>query len=303
MEENDCSFISSRGIAKICNQKPTYFINNKKDYDFSTDVNYGDIIYVDFKILRFYIYQILHNLKNSIVLVCGDDDNDFPEDFLDLFDIIEYNDKILSFWCQNTSIETKKIKNIPIGLDYHSMRYDTNYLVHGQKNISPFIQEQQIINIKNNFKKLEYCKSLCIANFHLAMDMEKREKVRLNAYNILKNNSCVKFLERQSRIDYMNELNNYAFAICPSGNGRDTHRLWETLILNRIPIVNNNGLKVYEDLPIIIIDDWNIITEKWLENKHKEIINNIDSGIYNLEKLYLKYWKNLFNMFKNIKKL
>jgi len=294
--ENNCIFVSSRGLLKVCSQHPHYDSNNGMNYSININVEYGDTVYVDFKILRAYITQVLNGLKNPVVIVCGNDDNDFPDDFMDIVQVIENNKNILRFLCQNCTIETNKIKNIPIGLDYHSMSYDTPHLVHGQKHISPIIQEQQIIDIKNDFLPLEECKSKCIANFHLAMDMYKREKVRLPAYNKLKNNPCIKFLERQSRTDYMKELKDVAFAICPSGNGLDTHRLWETLILGRIPIVNKTNLKVYKDLPIVEVEDWGIINEEWLSIQHKNIIEKY--GSFNMEKIYLSYWKKLFLEFK-----
>lgn len=294
--ENDCTFVSSRGIAKICSQHPYYDSNNRMNYSINTNVEYGDTVYVDFKILRPYITQVLNQLQNPVVIVCGNDDNDFPDDFQDLVQVIENHENILRFWCQNCTIETKKIRNIPIGLDYHSMSYDTPHLVHGQKHISPTFQEQQILDIKNDFLFLKECKSVCVANFHLAMDMYKRERVRIPAYNKLKNNPCIKFLERQSRTDYMKELKDVAFAICPSGNGLDTHRLWETLVLGRIPIVNKTDLKVYNDLPIVEVEDWEVINEEWLKTQHKNIVEKY--GSFNMEKIYLSYWQRLFSEFK-----
>jgi hypothetical protein len=294
--ENECNFVSSRGLAKICSQHPHYDSSNGMNYSINTNVEYGETVYVDFKILRPYITQVLNQLQNPVVIVCGNDDNDFPDDFKDIVEVIENHKNILCFWCQNCTIETNKIKNIPIGLDYHSMSYDTPHLVHGQKHIPPTVQETQILEIKNDFLPLKDCKSLCIANFHLAMDMYKRERVRLPAYNKLKNNSCIKFLERQSRTDYMKELKEVAFAICPSGNGLDTHRLWETIVLGRIPIVNKTGLKVYKDLPILEVEDWEIINEEWLSYQHKNIVEKY--GNFNMEKVYLNYWKKLFSEFK-----
>ena len=35
----------------------------------------------------------------------------------------------------------------------------------------------------------------------------------------------------------MNEINNYKFVVCMYGNGIDTHRIYECLILNTVPII------------------------------------------------------------------
>jgi hypothetical protein len=252
-------------------------------------------------VLKIFINTLLDGFQNPIVIVSGSTDLEFPRDFLDIWYKIETSDKILNFFCQNCTIKTRKIQNIPIGLDYHCISYNTEWLSYGYKNISPVIQEKMIYDVKNSLLDLVDPKiqiNKCATNFHLAMDYERRSKVRIPAYNILKNNNCIEFLSRLPRYEYFKKLNDYAFTISPSGNGLDTHRTWESLILNRIPIVNDTGLQVYDDLPIIQIKDWTIISEEWLKTKYNEIIQKFNNNQFNLGKLYLKYWTNLFNQYK-----
>ena len=45
--------------------------------------------------------------------------------------------------------------------------------------------------------------------------------------------------------------------------------------------------KLYEELPILVIDDWTEITEEFLNRKYEEIT----SQQYNIEQLYMNYWK------------
>ena len=71
-------------------------------------------------------------------------------------------------------------------------------------------------------------------------------------------------------MDYMNYLKillSYKFAICPEGNGIDTHRFWECLYLKVIPIcLKNHVTKYYSKLfPILLLDDWNNIDENNLQ--------------------------------------
>ena len=87
------------------------------------------------------------------------------------------------------------------------------------------------------------------------------------------------------------ELSLYKFVLCPPGAGVDTHRLWESLYLNCIPIVERSTInKLYDDLPILVVNNWNDITENYLNIKYKEIENNKLNKIYNMEKITLKYW-------------
>jgi hypothetical protein len=307
MEENSCEFVSSRGLVKICDIHPDYNHHDGFTMDYLNkccDIPYGTTIYVHFDILRMFIKQILPYIRNYFVLVCGSTDLEFPRDFQDIFFDIEYSEKILNFWCQNCTVETRKIHSIPIGLDYHCMSFNTPHLSYGERDLKPVIQEQRTKEIIQSFKNIEETKAGCITNFHLATEYPKRERVRVPAYQRLKDNTSVKFLPKMNRYDYFKETNEYFFMISPSGNGLDTHRTWEALILNRVPIVNDTGLQVYDDLPIIQLqigangEGWEQINKEFLEEKKKEIICKLNEGKYNLDKLRLSYWEKLFNKHK-----
>jgi hypothetical protein len=63
--------------------------------------------------------------------------------------------------------------------------------------------------------------------------------------------------ERRAKKDYFKELALHRYCICPRGNGIDTHRIWEALYLNVIPIVIKAD---YTDalcgLPIVVLKSW-----------------------------------------------
>lgn len=56
--------------------------------------------------------------------------------------------------------------------------------------------------------------------------------------------------------EYFKELSKHRFAICPRGNGLDTHRLWECFYLNTIPIVLCADFIHLPNLPMIVLDCW-----------------------------------------------
>lgn len=63
--------------------------------------------------------------------------------------------------------------------------------------------------------------------------------------------------------DYLHYLNNYKFVLCPRGNGLDTHRFCEILLMGSVPIVERNGLAdLYEKFPCIILESFNDILPK-----------------------------------------
>ena len=67
------------------------------------------------------------------------------------------------------------------------------------------------------------------------------------------------------------------FVVCPEGNGADTHRIWESLLLNTIPVVVStpftDNLKK-NNIPCLYLEKWedlNDYTENDLINVYKEI--------------------------------
>ena len=85
------------------------------------------------------------------------------------------------------------------------------------------------------------------------------------------------------------------FVVCPHGNGYDTHRLWEALILGCIPIVRTSGLdKLYDGLPVLIVKEWSEITTTLLQ----DTIIEFNNKNFSLEKLTLKYWVNYIRQYK-----
>ena len=72
------------------------------------------------------------------------------------------------------------------------------------------------------------------------------------------------------------------YTIYPRGNGLDTHRIWECLYLDVIPIMlKRDTINIY-NLPIIYLNHWDELD-----------INNINTKFKNLKlsKITLDYYK------------
>ena len=117
-------------------------------------------------------------------------------------------------------------------------------------------------------------------------------KARLKPYTVLESKSFVTIEKGHNGVDFDNYLNNlyhHRFMICPEGNGMDTHRTWEALYMGTIPIEKRNlNNRFYEDLPICLVDDWEEITESFLE----KAFHRIKSTDWNLKKLEFNFWAN-----------
>lgn len=88
---------------------------------------------------------------------------------------------------------------------------------------------------------------------------------------------------------YMDNIYNHRFVICPRGNGIDTHRFWECLYMNSVPIVKkdiNNWF--YNDLPVLYVNNWEELNEELLI----DMWDIYKDGKYDKKKLTFEYWKN-----------
>jgi len=94
------------------------------------------------------------------------------------------------------------------------------------------------------------------------------------------------------------DFNNFAqkvwshkFVLCPEGNGMATHRPWESLYLNSYPIVRRRCFTeaFAKHLPMVLIDNWEEVTEDFLNTKYIEL----SGRDWNWELLKTGYWENL----------
>ena len=82
-------------------------------------------------------------------------------------------------------------------------------------------------------------------------------------------------------------MSKYAFVLSPFGNGMDCHRTWEALCLGCIPIVcAPNFTKLFEELPVLNVNDWREVTEELLAST----IIKFKNSTFNLDKLLLSNW-------------
>ena len=80
---------------------------------------------------------------------------------------------------------------------------------------------------------------------------------RIDIFHNLDLNNHVRYLRRVKHKDYMKTLSEYKLSICPEGNGVDTHRIWESLLVETLPVVNLILQKIFHQLvSLFIIDDW-----------------------------------------------
>lgn len=96
-----------------------------------------------------------------------------------------------------------------------------------------------------------------------------------------------------NRYDTWGAYTQHVFVASPRGNGMDTIRTWEALMLGCIVIVRRipgEGEcvleELYQDLPVVIIDHWFSITREFLDR----ILSEYAQRTFRYEKLETSYW-------------
>ena len=183
--------------------------------------------------------------ENPFVLITHNSDDDIVENE-HVMNILS-SEKNLHWFSQNVCIHHDKLSIIPIGVA-NSM--------WGHSNIS-FYEQNDIEKLHLNKKNKVFM------NFSINTNRNKRQLC------FDKTHFKVPFLNNIHSLDNLKRLAEYEFCICPEGNGTDTHRLWEALYLQSVPIVLNSPfidvIKKQINPPLVILDDWNDLNVELLD--------------------------------------
>jgi hypothetical protein len=180
---------------------------------------------------------------------------------------------LVKWYAQNLCFNHPKVEPIPIGLENQSWH--------------PHKREVLKHLVLNRSSRHRIRKPLCQFNpgtfateRHPLFKMASNQEVFADTY------SCLNGVDFSF---YADNLIKYEFCLCPRGNGIDTHRLWESILLGCIPIIKRHKTHEFDlQLPIVFIENWREVTKKFVEQKSKE--TNLD--LFNSPLITKKYWKN-----------
>jgi len=212
-----------------------------------------------------YFFEVIKDLDKIFIVVTHNSDTN-----INSVDNLPKN--VIKWYSQNVNVKDDRLVSLPIGLE------NSRWFAEIQK-------QKKIMDKLNTDKKN---RNLVYMNHNINTNI----KERIISFDLLKDKDFVttQMLSNGQNYDnYIDNIYNHKFVICPEGNGIDTHRKWETLYLKSIPIEKRNiNSSFYEDLPICFVDSWEDITEDYLNREYNRIINSN----WNLNKLDMFYWKN-----------
>lgn len=86
--------------------------------------------------------------------------------------------------------------------------------------------------------------------------------------------------ERIGYDQFLNQIRNHKFMICPIGNALDCHRNWEVLYLRRVPVMKKHPYleELYKNFPVLFVDRYEDVTEELLvQNNHLcDLVKTLD---------------------------
>lgn len=287
-------FVSSRGIAAVCDVRPS---SMQSDSTALTAADYrniqdGQVVYVTTTRFPDFLSEILPGIDVQFVLVTGDSDIAAPGGLwatraMPIPAASLISDPRLKHWfAQNCDIDHPKVTPVPIGLDYHTLAECRGGHRWGPSG-TPAQQEAELKEIISSMPVLGDRPLLCLANFHFSLFGERHKCLRA-----LRGKPFVVFQkEFLPRGKTWKAHAGCSFVASPPGNGVDCHRTWEAMVLNTIPIVRRNSLQaLFHDLPVMLVDDWNEVDEAAL----LRFKQSIETSTFNTRKLTLDYWAREF---------
>lgn len=251
-------FISGDSLRKysdhIFDETSTFNLNKVKQ---------NDVIFISTNMVEIFFKYFDPKIKAKYILISHNSDkniNQLEADFI--------SDNVIHWFCQNLNIEeSNKISFIPIGLE------NLRRLKHGRK---------KWFKNKKNDKK-----NYILFSFNKYTNFKKRS----NLQNQLSYLDFVKIKNFDKTKNYFKEIKNFKFVLSPQGNGLDTHRIWESLLLDCIPVMIENNFThnlKKNKIPGLYLHNWSELdsyNEEKLDNEYERIINN------NLQKyVMLDYW-------------
>jgi len=237
------------------------------------DVKRGNCIFVKTDYIEEFFLKLHPKIRYPYVLITHDSDYPAPK----TKECAQYlNDKKLIAWfAQNVELIHPKLHPIPIGMGYSDLpRGRKSQLQKCRKSI-PFCKKDKLLYLNHN--------------------IETYPKERSYVSQIFSNKPFCWNPGRKHWNLYLLDLARTKFVLSPRGNGLDCFRTWESLYMGSIPIVKASAMdKVFEGLPVLIVNDWTLVSERFLQKKYAVM----KTKKYSSEKLFAPYWKNVINAYK-----
>ena len=231
----------------------------------------GSVIFVKTDFIGDFFTKIHPKIKARYILISHHSDYANPGKYAQYLD----DPKLIGWFGQNVDYVHPKFHPIPIGAGYY-----LKWFAGSAKILD------QVIAKKDTYKK----ETLLYMNIRPGTFPSERKAV----YNMFVQKSFCKTSPPVGFHDYLIDMAHSKFVLSPRGHGLDCFRTWEALLVGSFPVVTTSLLDpLFSDLPVVIVKDWDEVTEEFLNKKYEEMSHKT----YNLDKLYAPYWQKLIRSY------
>lgn len=173
------------------------------------------------------------------------------------------------WFAQNADINDEGVSPLPIGLE--------------RPHLSSKLRELRARLFRPNARR-----HLLYVNHAVETNPGEREK----PYRLFEGKPYARVRHGRNGMDYtgyLDDLSSSAYCISPAGNGLDCHRTWEAMYLGCVPIIKREAMseRLYGDLPVLIVDDFEQVTEPFLASS----LARFPPPVFARAPLFLEYYR------------
>ena len=291
-----------RGLEETCDSEryTTHIDVSTREYSFEK-MNAYDTVYLSNLTLRIIYKRLYKQITKPFILVTGEGDCECPNEVFETnadFDEFLKWDKLQHWFCQNCLIVHPKITLIPLGLDYHTMMYFSHIRGDRGPKLTPMEQETHLMDLRKTMRPFWERIPVCYGNFQF-LTTTKYGGDRKEAIAKIPSNAIYYDCKHQRKQTFINQTP-FAFVASPFGQDYECIRTWEALCLGCIAIIKSCPLdRLYEGLPVVIIQDWSEVTPEFLQKTLVEYKEKHLNNEFKYEKLHKYYWVRLVQEMKD----
>lgn len=232
------------------------------------EVQEGEIVHINREVSQFFVRYHPY-IRFPYILVSHHNTRSIVDTYIPFLE----DERLMAWFAQNIEIAHPKLNLIPLGLnDLHGQ---VEILDQCRKRI-PQLPKQHLLYM----------------NFSTMTCPKERKKV----FTLFVDQPYCYTSDFIPYEEYLIDLASSKFVLSPRGMGLDCFRTWESLYMRAIPIVRSSPIDpLFEGLPVLIVDEWEEISEEFLIQKYEEM----RTAEYRWEKLTSQYWIDLIRSFKD----
>ena len=228
-------------------------------------VKKNDIIWIKSDFLGQFFSSRFNEITEPFIIIAHNSDYSTPGDLVRFLD----DKRILAYFTVNKDRNHPKVFGIPIGIMNPIWKAGNGSRFREfMTDIPPF--EDRFINIYLNFNP-------------------STNNQRTKWFNHFKKFPYVWIPPKRTHSQYLSDLKRSKYVVSPPGNGLDCHRTWESILMGAIPIILSTSIdEVYQDAPVLVVDDYANVTPQMLET--------FKPPTWHRHRAFVHYW---FELIKN----